>query len=456
VVFRQTIWIATPLALAMALCAAENPALAQSWPPTPLSETTLYTFSGADGSVPQYVTLSADSRGALYGTTFQGGGQLKGSVFRLTPPALGKSQWSATVLHSFVGTDGAFPHGGLTMDTGGVLYGVTGGGGANGLGVAFKLAPRVWPVNVPGDFTRIYEFTQAVGQTPIGAPIFDGAGALLGAAYAGGANGKGSIYKLTPPKSGTKWTGTALFNFTGGADGANPYATLVADTSGALYGTASAGANNDQGVVFKLSSPDVDCFPVSPNLWCETVLYTFSGAGDGGQPYAGLTMDSSGILYGTTRNGGNLDKGVVFSLTPPVPPSTQWQQTVLYSFSGGQDGANPVSPLTLLGGAFYGVTYAGGGTGCGGAGCGTLFQLTPPSAPAMKWTMKTLYRFTGAADGGAPMGGLTVSAIRFGLGSVIYGVTSSGASGNGTIFTLQCAHQVREIFGGDQHLLCAP
>jgi uncharacterized repeat protein (TIGR03803 family) len=439
------------------LLLASAPALAQTWPPAPLSEATLYSFSGgADGTAPAHVTLATDSTGALYGTTVVGGGSGYGAVFKLTPPAPGKSQWTETVLYSFTGgADGSSPYSGLAKDYGGALYGVTTAGGQSSIGAAFKLTPPV-PPSTQWSFAKIYAFAQSTAGQPYAAPVFDSAGALIGAALSGGANNAGTIYKLTPPTSpGGQWTGAALYNFAGGADGLNPASTLVIDSGGAIYGATQSGGTNNKGIVFKLPPPGANCTPVSPNLRCETVLHSFGGS-DGNQPLSGLVIDSaSGVLYGTTSYGGANNLGVVFSLTPPVPPSTQWVETVLYNFAGGQDGETPISALTLMGGALYGATVHGGGTGCGGHGCGTLFLLKPPAAPTMHWSENILYRFSGGSDGANPSGSLTFNAFGFGSGLAIYGVLNAGgASGNGAVFTLQCAKAVREVLGGAQHTAC--
>ncbi|QGM45759.1 choice-of-anchor tandem repeat GloVer-containing protein [Methylocystis heyeri] len=432
-------------------------AFGQSWPPAPLSEGTLYSFTGgADGGAPQYVSLLADSNGALYGTATGGGAHFAGVAFKLTPPGFGKTQWTESVLYTFSGADGAVPIAGLLRDLSGALYGVTAVGGANGFGVAFKLSPPV-PPSTQWSYARIFDFAQSTGANPYGALIWDGAGGLVGAATTGGRNGVGAIYKLTPPAStGGQWTVSTLYNFTGGADGGSPYSSLVAGAGGAIYGTASAGGSGGAGVVFKLTPPGANCTPVSPNRWCETVLHAFGGS-DGAGPYASLTLDdASGTFYGTTSSGGASNQGAVFSLTPPVPPSTLWVETVLHSFAGGQDGAQLFSPLVLFGGALYGASRAGGGTGCGGSGCGALFKVTPPAAPSNRWAEQVLYAFTGGADGAAPYGGLTVSTLHFGLGAAIYGVANGGGASNaGTIFSLQCATPAREVFGGAQHVACA-
>jgi uncharacterized repeat protein (TIGR03803 family) len=448
--------LSTPLLISFLLAAATAPALAQTWPPAPFSETTLYSFTGgADGGNPGYVTLLPDDEGALYGTA-GGGGSGYGAVFKLTPPAPGKSQWTETVLYSFTGgADGSYPRSGLAKDYGGALYGVTMAGGQNSSGAAFKLTPPV-PPSTQWSFAKIYDFGQSIGTGPDGAPTFDTAGALIGAAIGGGAMGSGTIYRLTPPPSpGGRWTGAALYNFTGGADGFHS-TSLVPDSDGAIYGTAFAGGAGNNGLVFKLTPPGANCTPVSPNLRCQTVLHYFGGS-DGSQPLGGLVIDSaSGVLYGTTTKGGASTLGVVFALTPPVPPSTQWVETMLHSFAGGADGAAPYAPLILMRGSLYGTTSGGGGSGCSSSGCGTLFQLTPPAAPTMHWSENVLYRFSGAPDGASLGGGLMFNAFGFGSGLAIYGVAyAGGASGKGTVFTLQCAKPVREIFGGAQHAACA-
>ncbi|QGM44919.1 choice-of-anchor tandem repeat GloVer-containing protein [Methylocystis heyeri] len=443
------------LRLASLLVAGASPALAQTWPPAPFSESTLYSFAGApDGSMPANVTLLTDNTGALYGTTFYGATGDLGTVFKLTPPAPGKSRWTETLLYSFTGgSSGANPNSGLVRDSHGALYGVTVNGGANQSGVAYKLTPPV-PPSTQWSYAKIYDFDPY--SMPLATPMFDGAGALIGANASGGIGGFGTIYKLTPPpSSGGQWTGSALYSFTGGADGGYPNSTLALGADGAIYGTGQLGGVKNNGVVFKLIPSGTNCTPVSPNLWCETVLYTFTGS-DGAQPQTGLVLNNaSGVLYGATQLGGANNLGVVFSLTPPVPPSTQWQETVLYSFAGGQDGANPVSDLTMMGGALYGSTIHGGGGSCNG-GCGTLFQLLPPAAPAMHWTENVLYRFTGNSDGGWPQGGLTFNALPFSFGLAVYGVTGyiGGASRFGAVFTLQCAKATREVLGGAQHTAC--
>jgi uncharacterized repeat protein (TIGR03803 family) len=444
------------LVISAAICIAAFPALGQTWPPAPFSETTVHGFAGGmDAFVPQQVTLATDGRGALYGTSSQGGANNLGAVFKLSPPTLGNPNWTESILHSFSGNDGENPYSGLVFDSRGALYGTTFLGGANGAGTVFKLSP---PDSQSANWTltTLFSGDSVVGSNFYSGVIIDSSGSLYGTAIAGGANNSGTVYKLSPPTApATQWSATALHNFTGGVDGAFVNSPLVMDTSGALYGTTQLGGNG-AGVVYKLTPRGGNCNPDAPDLWCEYVLYSFTGGRDGGQPNGGVILDGSGGLYGAASAGGANNWGVAFRLSPPTPPSTPWIETVLYNFTGGKDGASPLSPLTLAGGALYGTTVIGNGTGCGGNGCGAVFQLRPPAAPTMQWSEATLYDFTGGLDGGNSSGGVMFNALGFGFGAALYGVTSTGGViGGGTVFALQCAHPGREVFGGAQHAACA-
>jgi len=171
-----------------------------------------------------------------------------------------------------------------------------------------------------------------------------------------------------------------------------------------------------------------------------TAVYNFSGGGDGAHPLAGVTMDALGNLYGTTagffQQGNNSCLrapagagacGTVFKLSRE---ESGWVLSTIYSFSGGAQGARPAAPLTLAAdGSLYGTTYMGGGTGCGGVGCGTVFQLTPSADGS--WTETVLYRFSGGLDGATPGTGALLLA---GDGS-LYGTTTAGGQLNaGVVF----------------------
>jgi uncharacterized repeat protein (TIGR03803 family) len=216
---------------------------------------------------------------------------------------------------------------------------------------------------------------------------------------------------------------TVLYNFPGGADGSNPYAGLIADSSGSLYGTTGEGGNSSQcsmgsgcGTVFMLTAP----------AWTPTILYSFQGVntGDGSGPQASLVFDKKGALYGTTSSGGKYGAGTVFKLAPPAQQGGNWTETVLYSFSGGNDGSNPASGLIFDGTALCGTTPFGGSSGFG-----IVFELTPTKK--LPWKETVLYNFTGLEDGGRPYAGLVLKT------KALYGTTlDGGPSGEGSVFEL--------------------
>jgi uncharacterized repeat protein (TIGR03803 family) len=299
--------------------------------------------------------LAGGSEGDLYGTTNGGGVAGKGVVFKLDTTG------TETVLHSFTdGADGGAPWAGVIRDSAGDLYGTTTGGGPSDYGVVFKL-------NTTGTETVLHSFTGgADGGSPLAGLIRDSAGNLYGTAQAGGASVLGVVFKLD-----TTGTETVLHSFTGGADGATPFARLIRDSAGNLYGTTQYGGGGSSGnncyyggcgAVFKLDTTGT-----------ETVLYGFTGGADGENPYPGLIRDSAGNLYGTTLSGGASGLGVVFKL------DTTGVEMVLYSFEGRADGESPFAGLIQdSAGNLYGTTYGGGAfsSTCRG-GCGVVFKLEP-------------------------------------------------------------------------------
>jgi uncharacterized repeat protein (TIGR03803 family) len=305
-------------------------------------ETVLYSFTGgADGAIP-IAGLIRDEAGNLYGTTDGGGASGNGTVFKLD--ANGKE----TVLHSFAGgADGADPHAGLIRDAAGNLYSVTVGGGTSNRGTVFKL-------DTNGQETVLYTFTGgADGGFPEDRLIRDAAGNLYGMTEAGGNSNLGTVFKVDPQNNET-----VSYSFGGQPDGANPFAGLIRDTQGNLYGTTFQGGTGC-GIVFKLDTNGT-----------ETVLYSFTGEADGCNPAARLVRDAAGNLYGTTVVGGG-----VFEL------DESGTLTVLHQFTGGTDGGTPLGPLLRdAAGDLYGTTSEGGRLLCTGghrAGCGVVFKLTP-------------------------------------------------------------------------------
>ncbi|MGD0361699.1 MAG: choice-of-anchor tandem repeat GloVer-containing protein [Bryobacteraceae bacterium] len=207
------------------------------------------------------------------------------------------------------------------------------------LSVAMAMAPAKAATE-----TVIHTFGSfPIGANPYGNLAEDPAGNLYGTAYQGGTVSLGTVFKLGKP--GYK----LLHSFTGGTDGATPYAGVALDSAGNLYGTTFGGGASGKGVVYKVSASGQ-----------ETVLYAFTGGADGGSPYAGVVLDAAGNLYGTAYYGGTANAGVVYKVSPAG------QETVLYSFTGGTDGANPYDGVTFdSSGNLYGTTYAGGATSVG-------------------------------------------------------------------------------------------
>jgi uncharacterized repeat protein (TIGR03803 family) len=172
---------------------------------------------------------------------------------------------------------------------------------------------------------------------------------------------------------------TTLHSFSGSGDGASPFASLVIGNGGVLYGTTQTGGTAGMGTVYSVKPP------ASPGgSWTETVLHTFTGGSDGASPYAGVVVGSHQILYGTTFYGGSSNLGTVYSLTPPASPGGVWTETVLYNFAGGvADGANAEAPIVLdSGGVLYGTSDFGGASNAGTVY--SLTPLPPPEAPGPK------------------------------------------------------------------------
>jgi len=323
------------------------------------TESTLYCFKGfPDGSGP-IGPLILDAAGNLYGTTQWGGTSAYwGVVFKLTPTTNGA--WKESVLFSFDWANGAQPRGGVIFDAAGNLYGTTEEGGPNGgLGTIFELTPNTdgtWKESV------LHSFAGADGAGPYNALTFDKTGNLYGTAWYGGAYGNGAVFKLAINSDGST-TESTLYNFQGGGDGRGPFG-VVFDAAGNLYGMTQSGGIGCPyvgcGVVFKLT-------PNPDGTWTESVLHMFTGGSDGSSPYAGVISDATGNLYGTTYTGGCAGNGVVFRLTPT---SNGWHETVLHCFSG--YGAFPWAGLTMDGaGSLYGTTSSGRNNS------GLVFEIAP-------------------------------------------------------------------------------
>ena len=263
------------------------------------TEKVLHTFSGADGSGP-IGGLIFDAAGNLYGTTSGGGTFLAGTAFELTPA--GGGSWTEKVLWSFGNDpDGESPSAALIFDAAGNLYGTCETGGANSAGTVFELSPGAggtWTEKVLHSFAGGAEGTQ-----PSAALVFDAAGNLYGTNYTGGTGHHGTVYELSPAGGGT-WTAKVLYGFSG-PDGATPQEALIFDAAGNLYSTTFGGGAYNLGTLFELS-------PAGGGTWTEQALHNFGNGTDGSGPWAGLIFDAAGNLYGTTRYGGSYGGGTVF------------------------------------------------------------------------------------------------------------------------------------------------
>jgi uncharacterized repeat protein (TIGR03803 family) len=333
------------------------------------TESLLHNFAGAptDGGKPDGDLLLIGSN--LYGTASVGGTTNNGTVFQEKNSA---GTWTESSLYNFAGgsNDGNGPFAGVISNAG-VLYGTTFYGGPSGNGTAFSLTHTgsTWTENV------IWKFgTGTDGKNPHAALVSAGNGVYYGTTYNGGTSGHGTVFRLT--NSGGTWAEAVLYSFTGASDGSNPHSALIIDSSGALYGTTVLGGANRKGTVYKLT-------PGTGGAWTESVLYSFGAtSSDGSIPRAGVIFGSTqGVLYGATTSGGGSSNctggcGTVYQLTLS---GTSWAETIKYSFTGSVngDGTDPYSDVVLSGGWIYGTTYNGGtSTNCTG-GCGTVYRLLP-------------------------------------------------------------------------------
>jgi len=372
----------------------------------------LYKFTGgADGSQPE-AGLILDTSGNLYGTTPQGGAFGDGVVFKLTKNSDGS--WTEGVLYSFAGgTDGATPYAEVTFDASGNLYGTTYSGGASSAGTVFQLVP-----NSDGTWTEsvLYSFTGGSdGANPYAGVILDATGTLYGTTYGGGTQGLGVVYKLTPNSNGS-WTHGALHSFMGGKDGSHPqFGNLTFDTTGNLYGATNDGVDgygdcpngNDCGSIVELT-------PQSDGTWKEKVIFRFT-AGTTRNLNGTLVFGPAGRLYGNSY-GGDSDYGDVFKLT--LGAKGRWRQRVLYVFQGNQDGAYPIGGVVRdTAGNLYGTTVAGINTH---GGVGQLFKLVPHSGGG--WSKLVLHYFEGPPRDG----GDSPAPVAFDAAGNLYGTAFDG------------------------------
>jgi uncharacterized repeat protein (TIGR03803 family) len=387
-------------------------------------ETTLHQFSGGgEGDLPTN-GLIIDKAGNLYGTTdFLFGPSV---VYQLSPASGGT--WAYNVLHTFDGSggDGLGPNG-LVIDTVGNLYGTTQQGGTiqcfgQGCGMAFELSP-----GSGGNWneTILYNWNGSPdGFDPYGAVTFDAAGNLYGTTNSGGTGTNcgvgacGTVFKLTPLGSG-HWSESTLYSFQGNSDGIYPNGWLVFDSAGNLYGATEGG-----GGVGNCSQSCGIAFELSPTTggWQESVLWRFTGGQDGRYPSSGLMLGSSGHLLGETYQGADNNNGLVFQLTPSAGGT--WTENSAVNFRNGTDGDSP-QYLMERNGTFYGTTLRGGQHGLG-----TAFELTP--AGGGEWKENVIYSFN--IEQSFDLEG--ISGLVADATGNLYGETFSGGKGSGLVFEL--------------------
>jgi uncharacterized repeat protein (TIGR03803 family) len=328
--------------------------------------TTLYSFCAQstcpDGAEPQ-AGLVEGSNGNFYGTTPIGGANESGTVFEITPAG------KLTTIYSFCPqsgcSDGANPYAGLVLASDGNFYGTTHSGGANSVGTVFKITPG-------GKLTTLHNFCSQTscmdGANPYSGLIQATDGNFYGTTFISGANGSGTVFKITP--AGTL---TTLYSFcaqTNCADGAYPYAALVQGTDGNFYGTTNEGGTRTYGTVFKITRGGT-----------LTSLYSFcvqTNCTDGQYPYAGLVQAPNKKFYGTTSAGGDIGAGTAFTIT------SKGTLITLHAFDD-TDGTQPYGGLLqATSGTFYGTTYQGATNSDGtvfslAAGLGAFVETQPTS-----------------------------------------------------------------------------
>lgn len=353
--------------------------------------TVLHDFAGApnDGAYP-LTGVSIDDAGDIVGVTYIGGVNDLGTLLKIAPDG------RETILHSFGdGNDGAFPRSqpNIVQATGDI-YGATNGGGGSancdgGCGT-------IWEYAADGTYSVLHNFDFSDGSQPVGKLLRDRMGDLYGIATNGGSNNEGVVFEYTH-----RGKFKVLHTFAG-SDGAYPECSLIKDRAGNLYGTTEGGGAHNDGTVFQIGADGR-----------FTTLYSFTGGADGANPVGGLDFDKAGNLYGAAENGGAKNAGAVFKLAP------NGSLTPLYAFAGGSDGANPQGDILRVKDALYGATSAGGDSN----NYGIIYKVDIASGGET-----VLHRFTGS-DGSTSVGKLAHNHGTL-YGAAAYG----GANGDGVVF----------------------
>ncbi len=365
-----------------------------------------------------------------------------GVAFQLTPPKGGQGAWTETVLHTFMdGADGAFPSGSLAVAADGTLYGATTSLAVHTprvTGRLFSLAP---PAKGGQDWTltSLYDFRSSkVGQFPDAGITLGADGAFYGSARLGGNDDRGTLFRLG--ETGGAWKGQAIYNFQNDQFGGNPTTPLLAGADGNLFGTIPHGGVNGTGGLFEISPPGD-----GQTQWSMRLIHSMDNFTEGEESKSPLVADASGALYGTTSLGGTgftFPEGTVYRLVPQG--GQNWTMEVLYTFGAdtiaeAEQGGAPAGPLVIdADGAVWGVTTLFGNPKCQeGEGCGTLFKLTPPAKTGQAWRFMLVHKFSGRSDGGFAGWENAQSGLTLGPDGTIYGTTPSGGThGAGTAFAV--------------------
>jgi uncharacterized repeat protein (TIGR03803 family) len=340
-------------------------------------------------------------------------------------------------LHSFVGGSNGFaPAGALASDAAGNLYGTTlDGGNTINCGGGCGIVFQLSPLKSGGwKFSIIYSFTGDDDGSYPAGGVTVDAAGNLYGTTANGGTGCGAVYELTP--NGTAWSETTLHDFANEPDGCGPAWGVTLDSSGNVYGTTAGGGPNNGGTVFQL-------VPQANGTWVENVIHGFASGRDGYVTYSGIIMDTFGNLYGTT-GGGIYNAGTVYELSPS---NNTWVEKILYYFPGGENGSQPYGGVALDSiGNLYGTTQYGGTNNVG-----TVYELSPSS---VFWKMKALHEFSGGNDGGYPPSGVIVGTNGYLYGMTLYGgyyewgtIFSLATSGNGR-WKEDVLHNFAEKFDG--------
>jgi uncharacterized repeat protein (TIGR03803 family) len=426
------------------------------------NETVLYNFGSqsGDGGHPA-ATLNIDNVGNLYGTTTDGGSGNGGTVFEMSPPVTTGGAWTETVLYEFCSlancADGQNPYAGVSFNSGAAnLFGTTESGGSDGEGTVFELSPK--PTggcpdgSNPGTGyceTVLHSFTGGIdgsvdGEGPFRGLIPDKAGNLYGTTEDGGSGNGGTVFEVSPPTATSgAWSETVLYNFCSVAsctDGEIPLAGLIIDSAGNLYGTTSSGGSGKGGTVFEVSPPTA-----TGGAWSETVLYNFCSATsctDGEFPVGGLSMDSSGNLYGATGTGGSQGGGTVYEL---MLLTSATLSTNALSFSGQLVGTTSTpqgititntgtSPLTITSAAITGTdpndfaqTNSCGTSAAAGGTCTIAVTFTPTAPGARSASISITDNVAGSPQ--------TVSLSGIGLTSPTITTTSLASGELGSAYS---------------------